>query len=63
MNTVQKIQKLEKEVQLLHDLFSALVPLDREGEYKDSFVKEMKKMMKEKPVGTYEGKGSLLRLQ
>ncbi|MBP6881382.1 MAG: hypothetical protein KBC35_02045 [Candidatus Pacebacteria bacterium] len=63
MNTAQKIQKLEKEMQGLHDLFSALVPLDKEGEYKDSFVKEMSKLAKEKPEGTYDGKGSLLRLR
>jgi hypothetical protein len=43
MITAQKISKLESEVCELRQLFSALVPADTEGKYKDSFVKQVKK--------------------
>jgi len=62
MTTAQKISKLEQEVRELRELFSALVPLDTEGEYKASFVRTLDKTVAEKPVGTYEGRGSLLKL-
>ena len=61
MTTAQKISKLESEVRELRQLFSALVPIDTEGKYKNSFVKELKKNRSEKSVATYSGKGSLLK--
>jgi len=63
MTTAQKISKLESEVRELRQLFSALVPSDTEGQYKDSFVKQIKKTRAEKTVATYTGKGSLLKLK
>jgi hypothetical protein len=63
MTTAQKISKLESEVRELRQLFSALVPADTEGKYKDSFVKQVKKTRTEKSVATYAGKGSLLNLK
>ena len=62
MTTAQKISKLENEVRELRELFSTLVPLDTEGEYKESFVRDMKKVSTEKPAGKYEGAGGLLKL-
>jgi hypothetical protein len=62
MTTAQRIKTLEKEVSELKSLFSSLVPLDREGEYQAAFLRTTSKAAKEKPVGTYTGKGDLLSL-
>jgi len=58
---LQKLNKLEKEVQVLKNLVANIVPVDTEGEYKDSFKKEMKAVSKEKSTFEYSGKGSLLK--
>jgi len=62
MTTLQKIEKLEKEVTNLKSLFSAIVPLDREGVYRDVFVRKMKQTVQEKAVGAFTKKGDLLKL-
>lgn len=62
MTTVQKIKKLEKEMAELRSLFSALVPFDTEGEYKDSFITQMKNASSQKATGSYSRAGSLLSL-
>lgn len=62
MTTAQKISKLESEVRELRQLFSTLVPVDTEGIYKDTFVKNTKKARLEKAVASYSGKGSLMKL-
>jgi len=62
MTTTERIKKLEKEVTELKSLFSALVPLDKEGEYKSTFIRHMVKVTSEKPVGRYEGAQSLLKI-
>lgn len=62
MTTLQKIEKLEKEVTNLKSLFSAIVPLDKDGAYKDTFVRKMRRLVLDKPVGTFEKKGDLLKL-
>ena len=62
MNTLQKITQLEKEVTHLKSLFSAIIPLDKEGVYKDTFVRNMKRTMHEKAEGTFSKKGDLLKL-
>ena len=62
MTTVEKLSQLETEVRELRQLFSALVPLDLEGNLKDSFVKQIKKTRTEKHIAVYTGKGSLLKL-
>ncbi len=61
MTTAQKLSQLETEVRELRQLFSALVPLDFEGNYKDSFIKQIKKTRVEKHSAVYTGKGSLLK--
>lgn len=58
---MKKLNKLEKEVKVLKSLVSNLVPYDNEGEYKGSFLKEMKKYSKEKSVFEYKGKDSLIK--
>ncbi len=62
MTTLQKITQLEMEVTHLKSLFSALIPLDKEGVYKDTFVQDMKQKMREKVEGTFSKKGDLLKL-
>ena len=62
MTTADRIKLLEKEVTVLKSLFSALVPLDKEGVYKESFLKKTKSAAAEKAIGEYAGKGSLLDL-
>lgn len=67
----QLIQKLNKEVRGLKSEFAdirillhALLAEDKEGAYKPSFVKNIKKSMNDQPSFVYKGKGSLLaRLQ
>ncbi len=56
---LQKLNRLEKEVEVLKTLMAHVVPFDNEGEYKKNFEKEMKKLSKEKPAFEYSGKGSL----
>ena len=63
MTTAQKLQKLEREVAELRQLFGALVPLDREGEYRASFVANMQRLATEKPAGRFSQKGDLLALR
>ena len=58
---LKKLNKLEKEVEVLKTLVSNIVPFDNEGEYKDSFKKEMKKLSKDKNTFEYSGKGSLIK--
>jgi len=53
MTTEQKIQKLEKEVAELKSVVLSLIPLDKEGEYKDSFLPGLKKAEKSDRVGTF----------
>jgi hypothetical protein len=63
MTTVEKIKKLEREVTELKSLFSSLVPLDKEGEYRPGFVRKLQKTLSKKVIaGTYSKKGDLLRL-
>jgi hypothetical protein len=62
MTTAEKIAQLEKEVHELKVLFSALVPLDNEGEYKERFLRDMATLADQKPAGKFEGKGSLVKL-
>ena len=63
MTTLEKIKKLEREVTELRSLFSNLVPLDKEGEYKQDFLRGLKKVMSKKViVGTYLKRGDLLKL-
>jgi len=61
MNTTQivKLNKLEREVEELKSLVFSIVPIDQEGEYKDSFIVRMKKIASQKPAFVYKGKGSL----
>lgn len=54
---LKKLNKLQKEVEVLKTLVSNVVPFDNEGEYKKSFENEMKKLSKEKTVFEYSGKG------
>ena len=58
---IQKLNRLEKEVEVLKTLVANVVPYDNDGEYKKTFEKEMKKLSKEKPVFEYSGKGSLIK--
>ena len=58
---LQKLNKLEKEVEVLKTLLSNVLPYDNEGEYKKTFENEMKKNSKEKTVFEYSGKGSLIK--
>jgi hypothetical protein len=62
MTTLQKIEKLEKEVTNLKSLFYAIIPLDKEGAYKDTFVQNMRRLAQEKSVGIFAKKGDLLKL-
>lgn len=62
----QSLQKLNREVQGLKSEFAdvrvllcALLAEDKEGAYKPSFVKEVKKSMTDQPSFIYKGKGSL----
>jgi hypothetical protein len=56
----QKLNRLEREVKILKSFVSNLVPYDKEGEYKDSFLKQIKNVAREKSEFTYKGKGSLI---
>ena len=58
---LQKLNRLEKEVKVLKTLMSNLVPFDNEGEYKQTFEDEMKKLSKDKITFEYSGKGSLTK--
>jgi hypothetical protein len=58
---LQKLNRLEKEIEVLKTLVANVVPFDNEGEYKKTFQKEMKKLSKEKTVFEYSGKGSLIK--
>jgi hypothetical protein len=58
---LQKLNRLEKEIEVLKTLVANVVPYDNEGEYKKTFQEEMKKLSKEKPAFEYVGKGSLIK--
>ena len=58
---LQKLNRLEKEVEVLKTLVANVVPFDNEGEYKKSFKEEMKKISKDKTIFEYSGKGSLIK--
>lgn len=62
MTTLQKIKQLEREVTQLKSMFFAIVPLDKEGVYKKTFLNDMQRARSEKSVGSYRGKGDLLEL-
>jgi len=57
---MKKLAKMQKELTILKSAVLGIVPLDKEGEYKSSFLARMKKIQYQKPVGVYKGKGSLL---
>lgn len=63
MNTqqLQKLNRLEKEMEILKILVANVVPFDNDGEYKKTFEEEMKKLSKEKPIFEYAGKNSLMK--
>jgi uncharacterized protein YlxW (UPF0749 family) len=58
---LQKLNRLEKEIEVLKTLVANVIPYDNEGEYKKTFENEMKKLSKEKTVFEYSGKGSLIK--
>jgi hypothetical protein len=58
---LKKLNRLEKEVEVLKTLVANVIPYDNEGEYKKTFEKEMKKLSKQKTVFEYSGKGSLTK--
>lgn len=58
---LQKLNRLEKEMEVLKTLMANVLPYDNEGEYKKTFEEEMKKLSKEKPAFEYAGKGSLIK--
>ena len=58
---LQKLNRLEKEIEVLKTLVANVIPYDNEGEYKKTFENEMKKLSKEKTVFEYTGKGSLIK--
>jgi len=58
---LKKLAKIQKEVTALKSAVMSIVPLDKEGEYKKSFIARMKKLQSQKPVSAYSGKGSLLK--
>ena len=51
----QKLEKLEKDVMALKSAILGIVPLDKEGEYKQSSTRRMNALQK-KPVRIYRGK-------
>jgi hypothetical protein len=59
---LKKLAKIQKEITVLKSAVIGLVPLDKEGEYKTSFIARMKKLQSQKPISAYSGKGSLLEL-
>lgn len=63
----QELQKVKEELKGLRRefagvrfLLSALLVEDKDGQYKKSFVKKIKKALKERPVFVYEDKKSFL---
>ncbi len=46
-----ELSALKREVRVLRSLVVGTSKKDPEGEYKPSFVREMKKRMQEKPIG------------
>lgn len=58
---LQKLNRLEKEIEVLKTLVANVLPYDNEGEYKKTFEKEMKKLSKEKIAFEYTGRGSLIK--
>jgi hypothetical protein len=61
---IKKLNRLEKEMKVLKSFVSNLVPYDNEGEYRSSFLNQIKKASSNKSnksVFTYTGKGSLLK--
>jgi uncharacterized protein YlxW (UPF0749 family) len=58
---LQKLNRLEKEIEVLKTLVANVIPYDNQGEYKKTFQDEMKKLSKEKTVFEYSGKGSLIK--
>ncbi|OGY99352.1 MAG: hypothetical protein A3B13_02970 [Candidatus Liptonbacteria bacterium RIFCSPLOWO2_01_FULL_45_15] len=61
--TLEKtVNNLSREVAALRSILIAVIhEKDSEGEYNPRFVKETLKVIKEKGVFEYSGKGSLLR--
>lgn len=59
---IQKLNRLNKEVEILKSAVLGILPLDREGEYKESFIREVKRASKQKPVFEYRKQGDLLNL-
>lgn len=58
---LQKLNRLEKEIEVIKTLIANVIPYDNEGEYKQSFKNEMKKLSKGKIDFEYQGKGSLIK--
>jgi len=59
---MQKLNRLEKEMEVLKSIVANIIPFDNEGEYKNTFLKEMKKQSETKSVFEYNGKKSFLNL-
>ncbi|MEI8328060.1 MAG: hypothetical protein WCG02_02895 [Candidatus Taylorbacteria bacterium] len=58
----KSIQKLSSEISTLRSfVIESVRNEDDEGEYKGSFLKNVRKMLKQQPTLSYSGKGSLLR--
>jgi len=58
---MQKLNRLEKEMEVLKSIVANIIPFDNEGEYKNTFLKEMKKQSETKSVFEYNGKKSLIK--
>ena len=58
---LQKLNRLEKEVETLKSFVAHLVPYDNEGDYKHSFLSQIEKLSKSNTVFEYKGKGSLIK--
>ena len=58
----RKIEKLEREVRQLRSFVIGQIGRDPEGEYRPEFVTRILKIAKSKPVYTYTGRGSFLKL-
>lgn len=56
----KEIKELKKETQNLKELFF-LILQDREGEYKDSFVKKIQKKSRLKPQHSFSDKKTFLK--
>lgn len=58
---LQKLNRLEKEVKTLKFLMANLLPYDNEGEYKNSFLRQIEKVSKDNSIFEYKGRGSLMK--